>query len=160
MVSLSPLMSNFGALLNGLITVRAFCAEPAFPDTSHSGRRQFPEDGSLLLVRARMVAVSLRHSLGFSTFLLTILAIYSNLTPGLTAFVLIAAQKFVQSTHTLCRPYGNFNLTSSPLSESSSIYISRTKHLFHHSPASWPSYNSTIEFRNVTVHYTPKSPQH
>ena len=30
MVSLSPLMSNFGALLGGLTTVRAFCAQPAF----------------------------------------------------------------------------------------------------------------------------------
>ena len=32
MVSLSPLMSNFGALLNGLTTVRAFCAQPRFQD--------------------------------------------------------------------------------------------------------------------------------
>lgn len=32
MVSLSPLMSNFGALLNGLTTVRAFCAQSQFQD--------------------------------------------------------------------------------------------------------------------------------
>ena len=32
MVSLSPLMSNFGALLSGLTTVRAFCAQTQFQD--------------------------------------------------------------------------------------------------------------------------------
>lgn len=32
MVSLSPLMSNFGALLTGLTTVRAFCAQSRFQD--------------------------------------------------------------------------------------------------------------------------------
>ena len=32
MTSLSPLMSNFGALLNGLTTVRAFCAQSQFQD--------------------------------------------------------------------------------------------------------------------------------
>ena len=32
MASLSPLMSNFGALLEGLMTVRAFCAQTQFQD--------------------------------------------------------------------------------------------------------------------------------
>ena len=32
MASLSPLMSNFGALLEGLMTVRAFAAQTQFQD--------------------------------------------------------------------------------------------------------------------------------
>lgn len=159
MVSLSPLMSNFGALLNGLITVRAFCAEPAFLTRVIQVVDNFQRMDHFYWSVQGWLQYRFDILSGFSTFLLTILAIYSNLTPGLTAFVLIAALKFVQSTHTLCRQYGQLQLDF--------VSVERVVEYLHLEneapgsitpPASWPSYNSTIEFRNVTVHYTPKSP--
>ena len=159
MVSLSPLMSNFGALLNGLTTVRAFRAESAFMTRVIEVVDNFQRMDHFYWSVQGWLQYRFDILSGFSTFALTILAINSNLTPGLTAFVLIAAQRFVASTHTLCRQYGQLQLDF--------VSVERVVEFLHLEteepgsitpPASWPSYNSAIEFRNVTVHYTPTSP--
>ena len=159
MVSLSPLMSNFGALLNGLITVRAFRAESAFMTRVIEVVDNFQRMDHFYWSVQGWLQYRFDVLSGFSTFALTVLAIYSNLTPGLTAFVLIAAQRFVASTHTLCRQYGQLQLDF--------VSVERVVEFLHLEleesgsitpPASWPSYNSAIEFRNVTIHYTPTSP--
>jgi ABC-type multidrug transport system fused ATPase/permease subunit len=89
-----------------------------------------------------------------STFLLTTLAVFSNLSPGLTAFVLTAAQRFVQSTHGLCRRYGQLQLDF--------VSVERVVELLHieqeppgelEPPAWWPSSDSDIVFENVTIRY-------
>lgn len=78
MVSLSPLMSNFGALLEGLITVRgmskiqhlysnrsmtdsftSFLRTISIPGPSHFRNGQFPKNGSFLLEPANLADVSL-----------------------------------------------------------------------------------------------------
>ena len=159
MVSLSPLMSNFGALLNGLTTVRAFCAEPAFMTRVIQVVDNFQRMDHFYWSVQGWLMYRFDILSAFSSFVLTVLAIYSNLTPGLTAFVLFAAQRFVQATHALCKQYGSLQLDF--------VSVERVVELLHLSteapgsitpPASWPSYNSAIEFRNVTVHYTPTSP--
>ena len=159
MVSLTPLMSNFGALLQGLSTVRAFCAQQPFQqrvihvvDNFQKMDHFYWSVQSWLMYRFDILS-------SISTFLLTLLAIYSRLTPGLTAFVLIAAQRFVQSTHSLCRRYGQLQLDF--------VSVERVVELLHLQPEDpgsiipppdWPRPNSTIVFSNVTVHYTPTSP--
>lgn len=91
-----------------------------------------------------------------STFILTLLAIYSDLSPGLTAFVLAAAGRFVQATHNLCKQYGQLQLNF--------VSVERVVELLHleqesfgdiEPPASWPSYDSDIIFENVTIRYAP-----
>lgn len=159
MVSLSPLMSNFGALLNGLTTVRAFCAEAAFLTRVIEVVDNFQRMDHFYWSVQGWLMYRLDVLSGLSTFLLTLLAVYSNLSPGLTAFVLIAAQKFVQSTHSLCRQYGQLQLDFVSVERVvEMLYLSTEAPGSITPPASWPSYNSAIEFRNVTVHYTPTSP--
>lgn len=94
-----------------------------------------------------------------STFLLTLLAIYSGLSPGLTAFVLIAASKFVQSTHALCRQYGQLQLDF--------VSVERVVELIRLEqepsgtvapPAWWPSHDSDVVFEDVTIRYAPHLP--
>ncbi|KAJ5549504.1 hypothetical protein N7513_006738 [Penicillium frequentans] len=156
MVSLTPLLSNFGELLHGLTTVRAFRAEERFQNRVISvvdkfqGMDHFYWSLQAWLI-SRFEALS-----ACSTFLLTALALYTNTTPGLTAFVLIAANNFVDSTHQLCKQYGQLQMDF--------VSVERVDELLHteeespgliEPPAAWPRYGSDITFENVTLRYAP-----
>ncbi|KAL8825841.1 MAG: hypothetical protein Q9191_004170 [Dirinaria sp. TL-2023a] len=119
MISLSPLMSNFGTL-----SLQAW-------------------------LMYRLDALS-----ACSTFLITLLALYTGVSPGLTAFVLIAASQFVSSTHRLCKRYGKLQMDF--------VSVERVVELLHleqepqgnvDPPAWWPSYTGDIVFDNVTIRY-------
>jgi ABC-type multidrug transport system fused ATPase/permease subunit len=159
MVSLSPLLSNFGALLGGLTTVRAFCAQPAFLARVISVVDEFQRNDHFYWSLQGWLMYRFDVLSSFSTFALTCLAVYSSLTPGLTAFVLVAAQNFVMSTHALCRQYGQLQLDF--------VSVERVVELIHlekeepgdtKPPASWPRYGSDIEFQDVTIKYMPTAP--
>lgn len=109
-----------------------------------------------------------------STFLLTLLALYTGISPGLTAFVLVAASGcehwvlvplpqlrkltviVVLSTHALCRRYGQLQMDF--------VSVERVVELLHleqeppgtiDPPAWWPSYSGDIVFENVIIRYAP-----
>lgn len=156
MVSLSPLMSNFGALLNGLMTVRAFCAQPQFQERNVQVTDAFQKMDHFYWSLQGWLMYRFDTLSAASTFLLTILAIFSNLSAGLTAFVLVAANKFVQSTHAICRQYGQLQLDF--------VSVERVVELVHleqesagtiDPPAAWPTYGGDITFENVTIRYQP-----
>jgi ABC-type multidrug transport system fused ATPase/permease subunit len=173
MVSLSPLMSNFGALLNGLTTVRAFCAQSQFQNRVIAVTDAFQGMDHFywyvdLTTMARPQLTKYHRSLqawlmyrydilsAVSTFIMTLLAIYSGLSPGLTAFVLASASRFVVATHGLCKQYGQLQLNF--------VSVERVVELLHleqeppgevEPPAYWPSYNDDIVFEDVTMRYAP-----
>jgi ABC-type multidrug transport system fused ATPase/permease subunit len=156
MVSLSPLMTNFGALLNGLMTVRAFCAQPQFQEKNIQVTDSFQKMDHFYWSLQAWLMYRFDTLSAVSTFLLTLLAIFSNLSAGLTAFVLVAAQKFVQSTHAICRQYGQLQLNF--------VSVERVVELIHleqepsgsiQPPAAWPTYGSDVVFENVTIRYQP-----
>ena len=110
MISLSPLMSNLGALVEGLTTVRAFQAQHRFQerviavtDTFQKMDHFYWSLQGWLRYRFELLAAS-------STLIITLLAIYTGLSAGLTAFVLTAASKFVNATHGLCGTYGQLQM--------------------------------------------------
>jgi ABC-type multidrug transport system fused ATPase/permease subunit len=91
-----------------------------------------------------------------STFILTALALYTNVSPGLTAFVLTAASSFVTSTHNLCRRYGELQMNF--------VSVERIDELLKldqeptgtiDPPASWPIFGQDIIFDDVTIRYAP-----
>lgn len=111
-----------------------------------------------------------------STFILTLLALYTGVSAGLTAFVLIAASKckhllavapknsfhrltamvVVSSTHSLCKQYGSLQMDF--------VSVERVVELLHldqepkglvKPPASWPSYTGDVVFDRVTMRYAP-----
>lgn len=156
MVSLTPLMSNFGALLNGLMTVRAFCAQPQFQERNIQVTDAFQKMDHFYWSLQAWLMYRFDTLSAVSTFILTLLAIFSNLSAGLTAFVLVAAQKFVQSTHAICKQYGQLQLNF--------VSVERVVELMHieqeppgslEPPAAWPTYGSDIVFENVTLRYQP-----
>ncbi|KAK2758065.1 hypothetical protein FQN54_004472 [Arachnomyces sp. PD_36] len=156
MVSLSPLLSNFGELLHGLTTVRAFHAETRFQNRvigvvdNFQGMDHFYWSlQSWLMYRFESLSAT-------SIFLLTVLALYTGVSAGMIAFVLIAADNFVTSTHGLCKQYGQIQMDF--------VSVERVEELRHieqedpgsiDPPAVWPTYGSDIIFEDVTVRYAP-----
>ena len=156
MVSLTPLMSNFGALLAGLTTVRAFGAQHHFQQRIIVVTDTFQKMDHFYWSLQAWLSYRFDTLSACSTLLLTLLALYTNVSPGLTAFVLIAASKFVTSTHSLCRQYGQLQMDF--------VSVERVVEMLHleqepkgttEPPAWWPSLASDIVFEDVTIRYAP-----
>ncbi|KAH7035248.1 P-loop containing nucleoside triphosphate hydrolase protein [Microdochium trichocladiopsis] len=156
MASLSPLMSNFGILVDGLATIRAFKAQPHFQSRNIEVTDTFQKmDHFYWSVQAwlqyRFDALS-----AISTFSLTALALYQGLSPGMTAFVLTTAAQFVTATHSLCRMYGQLQMDF--------VSVERVVELLDldeepsgdvRPPAVWPANTDSITFNHVTLKYAP-----
>ncbi|KAE9974569.1 hypothetical protein BLS_003081 [Venturia inaequalis] len=156
MVSLSPLMSNFGELLHGLTTVRAFQAEHNFQDRVITTVDKFQGMDHFYWSTQNWLMFRYDFLAALSSFALKVLALYTNVSPGLTAFVLIAAGNYVSATRYLCRRYGQLQMDF--------VSVERVDELLHveqedtgsiDPPASWPIFGSEIIFEDVTIRYAP-----
>lgn len=156
MVSLTPLMSNFGELLNGLVTVRAFKAQDRFQDRVIRVVDTFQKMDHFYWSLQAWLMYRYDALSALSTFLLTLLALVTGVSPGLTAFLLNSAQKFVNSTHYLCKQYGQLQMEF--------VSVERVVELLHieqepegmiSPPAWWPSFSGDIVFNDVTIKYAP-----
>lgn len=154
MVSLSPLMSNVGILVEGLATIRAFKAQPLFQDRNIYATDAFQKMDHFFWSLQAWIAFRFEALSSVSTFLLTVLALYQGLSPGLTAFVLVTASQFVDATHSLCKVYGQLQMDF--------VSVERVVELLDidEEPSGdmdpepdWPKTNNTIRFDNVTLRY-------
>ncbi|SMR43471.1 unnamed protein product [Zymoseptoria tritici ST99CH_3D1] len=159
MVSLTPLMSNFGELLNGLATVRAFNAQSRFQDrvihvvdTFQKMDHFYWSTQAWLMYRYDILS-------SLATFFLFVIALATDLSPGLTAFALVSATKFVDTTHILCRQYGQLQMEF--------VSVERVVELLHleqepkgtiEPPAWWPSHSGDIVFNKTSLTYAPHLP--
>jgi ABC-type multidrug transport system fused ATPase/permease subunit len=155
-VSLTPLVSNFGALADGLTTIRAYCASARFQDRVIQVTDAFQKMDHFYWSLQAWLMFRFDTLSACSTFLITGLALFTGVSAGLTAFVLTAANKFVTSTHSLCKQYGQLQMDF--------VSVERVVELLHLAqeppgkvvpPASWPLYGSDIVFENVTIKYAP-----
>lgn len=154
MVSLSPLMSNFGTLLEGLTTVRAFRAQPHFQNRIIVTTDAFQKMDHFFWSLQAWLMFRFDTLSAFSTFILTISALITGLGAGTVGFVLATAANFVACTHNLCRKYGDLQMQF--------VSVERVIELMDldeeprgdvEPPAAWPTYNDDISFDNVTVRY-------
>lgn len=101
--------------------------------------------------------LSLRYGLlaSGSTAILTFMAIASNLSVGLTAFVLVTSDKFVQVVHYLCRFYGELQMSMVAVERVVDVHAVREDAGDVMPPAHWPSTSDDIVFDNVVVRYAP-----
>lgn len=155
-VSLSPLMTNFGALLAGLATVRAFRAENRFQDRLIKVVDTFQGMDHFYWSVQSWLMYRLTITSALSMMLLTVISIYSNLSAAMTAFMLLNAQKFVAVTQGLCQIYGRLQVNF--------VSVERIVELLDLDqepsnpvppPAWWPSYGGSVVFENVTIRYAP-----
>lgn len=156
MVSLSPLISNFGELLHGLTTVRAFHAQVRFQDRVIDVVDKFQGMDHFYWSLQSWLMYRFEGLSALSTFCLTALALYMEISPGLAAFVLIAANSFVASTHALCKQYGQLQMDFVSVER-----IDELRNIEQESPgtidppASWPTFGSPVIFEDVTIRYAP-----
>ncbi|KAF9876377.1 ABC bile acid [Colletotrichum karsti] len=156
MVSLSPLMSNFGILLDGLATIRAFKAQHHFQNMNIVVTDAFQKMDHFYWSLQAWLMYRFDALSALSTFALTVLALYKGLSPGLTAFVLTTASSFVEATHNLCKQYGTLQMDF--------VSVERVIELLHipeepcgeiKPPATWPHHVDDVSFENVTLKYAP-----
>ncbi|KAI7788571.1 hypothetical protein LA080_008461 [Diaporthe eres] len=154
MVSLSPLMSNFGTLLEGLTTVRAFRAQPHFQDRIIVTTDAFQKMDHFYWSLQEWLMFRFDTLSALSTFILTMSALFTGLGAGTVGFVLAAAANFVACTHNMCRKYGELQMQF--------VSVERVIELMDleeeprgdfDPPAAWPGYDDDIVFDNVTVRY-------
>jgi len=94
-----------------------------------------------------------------SILVLTLVALYTHVSAGLTAFVLIAASQLVESTHALCKQYGQLEMDFTSVER-----LVEMLHVEHEPrgtlapPAAWPLCTGDVVFENVTVRYAPHLP--
>ncbi|KAH6632136.1 P-loop containing nucleoside triphosphate hydrolase protein [Chaetomium tenue] len=155
-VSLSPLFSNFGTLVEGLTTVRAFRSEPHFQNRIITSCDAFQKMDHMYWCLQTWLQFRFDLLSAISTFTLTLTAILSGLSSGTIGFVLASASNFVQSTHSLCRRYGEMQMQFVSVERVVELLdLAQEPHGTVHPPASWPLYGDDIVFRNVTLRYAP-----
>jgi len=157
MVSLSPLMSNFGALVEGLTTVRAFRASAHFQQRIISTTDAFQKMDHIYWSLQAWLQYRFDMLSSLTTFALTATAVLTGLSGGTVGFVLAAASNFVQSTHSLCRRYGEMQMEF--------VSVERVVELLEleqepqgslKPPASWPTCSDDIVFEHATLRYAPE----
>ncbi|KAF9734776.1 hypothetical protein PMIN03_003396 [Paraphaeosphaeria minitans] len=156
MVSLSPLMSNFGALVEGLTTVRAFSAQPRFQSNVITVVDSFQRQDHFYWSLQAWLGLRFSSLSASSTLAMAIIAVYTGISPGLTAFVLITASKFVIQTEQLCKIYGQLEMDFTSVERVVELLDLETEAPgVVNPPAHWPTYTGDIVFENVTIRYAP-----
>lgn len=154
MVSLSPLMSNFGALVEGLTTVRAFNAQDRFQARVIEVVDRFQKNDHFYWSLQSWLALRFSIMSSSATLVMTLIAVYTGMTPGLTAFVLITASKFVVHTEWMCRIYGMLEMDFTSVERVVELLDIETEAPgVVDPPAHWPTFTGDIEFDDVTIRY-------
>ncbi|KAH8709993.1 hypothetical protein GQ44DRAFT_454583 [Phaeosphaeriaceae sp. PMI808] len=156
MVSLSPLMSNFGALVEGLTTVRAFNAQQRFQERVIEVVDNFQKNDHFYWSLQSWLGLRFGILSASATLVMTAIAIYTRLSPGLTAFLLVTASKFVIHTESMCRIYGKLEMDFTSVERVIELLdIEKEAPGVVDPPAHWPTYSGDIEFEDATIRYAP-----
>jgi ABC-type multidrug transport system fused ATPase/permease subunit len=157
MVSLSPMMSNFGTLLEGLITVRAFKAQADFQQRMVVTTDTFQKMDHFYWSLQSWLTYRFELCAALATFTLTITALTTGLSAGSVGFVLAAASNFVIATHSLCKRYGELQMQFVSVERVIELLDLEQEDSEEHKkpPAAWPTYDDDIEFDRVTLRYAP-----
>jgi len=156
MVSLTPLMSNFGSLVEGLTTVRSFAAQTRFQAGVIEVVDRFQRMDHFYWSLQAWLSFRFTAMTASSTLVMTLIAVYMRITPGLTAFVLITASRFVLTTEYMCRVYGILEMDFTSVERVVELLDleTETKGVVD-PPAHWPTFTGDIVFEDVTVRYAP-----
>ena len=149
-------MSNFGALVEGLTTVRAFSAQSRFQAHVIEVVDNFQKNDHFYWSLQAWLSLRFSSMSASSTLVMTLIAIYMGISPGLTAFVLITASRFVIYTDSMCRIYGKLEMDFTSVERVVELLDLETESLgVVDPPAHWPTYSGDIVFEDVTVRYAP-----
>ncbi|PHH52952.1 Canalicular multispecific organic anion transporter 1 [Ceratocystis fimbriata CBS 114723] len=156
MVSLSPLMSNFGTLVEGLITVRAFHTQSHFRDANIKTTDAFQQMDHFYWSLQGWLQSRFDTMSAVATFSLTLAAILGSHGSGTVGFVLAAASNFVSTTHVLCRRYSQLQMEFVSVERVIELLDLDQEAQGDIKPGpEWPSPTDDVVFDNVTLRYAP-----
>lgn len=164
--STSPVYEHFQQALSGIVTIRAFGAEPRLLDAMLDAVDLYQ---SLWWAICTMeVWLSFRSQIlgGLSVFVVTLLALSGAVSPGSAGLALSSAQLLCQLAYYLVNDFKNlansFNslervaeYQQMPREESQEIIANYSTSRV---PAGWPSVSSHIVFENVSLRYAEDLP--
>jgi ABC-type multidrug transport system fused ATPase/permease subunit len=149
-------MSNFGALVEGLTTVRAFNAQTRFQNRVIEVVDNFQKNDHFYWSLQAWLSIRFSFMGASSTMIMTLIAIYMGISPGLTAFVLVTASRFVIYTDSMCKFYGMLEMDFTSVERVVELLDLETETPgVVQPPAYWPTYSGDIVFEDVSVRYAP-----
>jgi ABC-type multidrug transport system fused ATPase/permease subunit len=157
-VSMSPVYSAFGEIDKGLTTIRAFQMERQFRIKLFSILDHYQNMGRMYLAVNSWLSLRYGSLAALSTFGITVIALLANLSPCMTAFVLLNSSHFISSINRLCMCIG--------VLQTQFVAVERIVELLDieqepkgsvQPPASWPKLGGPISFENVTVKYQSRT---
>jgi ABC-type multidrug transport system fused ATPase/permease subunit len=157
-VSMSPVYSAFGEIDKGLTTIRAFQMERHFQHDLFSILDHYQNMGHMSLAVSNWLSFRYECIATLSAFGITVIALFMNLSPGMTAFVLLNSAHLIQSIDIICISFGK--IQTQFVAVERLVELMEVKQELRGSklpPASWPMLGSSISFRNATVRYQSRS---
>jgi len=149
-------MSNFGALVEGLTTVRAFNAQTRFQAHVIHVVDTFQRHDHFYWSLQAWLTFRFTVMTGISPLVMTLIAIYLNVSAGLTAFLLSTASRFVFTTEYMCRVYGVLEMDFTSVERVVELLDLETETPgVVDPPAHWPTFSGDIVFEDVTIRYAP-----
>ncbi|TFK72661.1 hypothetical protein BDN72DRAFT_876371 [Pluteus cervinus] len=162
----SPIFSDFGEILDGIVTVRAFAAEKRFLDGIHKKIDKTTQMLYMYWMANRWLSMTY-DVLGATAVLITMILSIATLHDGagLAGICITSAMTFTTSTYWACRGWTDFELDLNSV-ERVVEYLDLpqeppTRIAGHEVPAYWPSTSrndSLISVENLVVKYAPDLP--
>ncbi|CED85550.1 Multidrug resistance-associated protein/mitoxantrone resistance protein, ABC superfamily [Phaffia rhodozyma] len=161
----SPLFSDFGELLDGIVTVRAFSGESRFLSGFEKNVDKLMSKIYWNNMTNRWLMVRFDTLGAIATFLSMFFALFYSASAGSSALAILATQGFIRALFFLCR-----NLTNLEMAFNAVERIDTYLHLpqeapyeieGHRPPAYWPSASTSkpfIEIENLEMKYAPELP--
>jgi ABC-type multidrug transport system fused ATPase/permease subunit len=157
-VSMSPVYTAFGEIDKGLTTIRAYQMQRYFRQDLFSVLDHYQNMGHMYLAVNTWLSFRYECIATLSTFGITVIALLMNLSPGMTAFVLLNSTHFIQSIEMLLMSFGRLQTQFVSVERIVELMdIEQEPKGSKQPPASWPVLGSSISFRNVTVRYQSRS---
>jgi ABC-type multidrug transport system fused ATPase/permease subunit len=157
-VSMSPVYSAFSEMEKGLTTIRAFQMERHFQNDLFPILDDYQNMGHMYTAVNNWLSFRYESIATLAAFGITVIALLIDLSPGMTAFILLNSSHFIHSVNLLCISFG--------LLQTQFVSVERIVELIdvdqepqgsRQPPASWPMLGSSISFRNVTARYQSRN---
>lgn len=155
----SPLFQQFGEVLTGLVTIRAYNNEQLFLE-SNAERIDTQSRPFIHLWAANRWLALRTELLGNLLFVLTsvFILLSDNINPGLAAVSLTYAMSFSNNLIWLIRMYAHFEQNMNSVHRIGNTLSAEQEadpdKALYHPNATWPS-NGVIEFRHFSARYRP-----
>ncbi|KAH8918812.1 P-loop containing nucleoside triphosphate hydrolase protein [Atractiella rhizophila] len=157
--SRSPIYSQFGETLAGVITIRAFSAETRFMENLYDKTDQFQANHYALWMANRYLLWRFDILGACTIFFTSIFALGGGVSAGWAALGISSAIALSDATYWLLRQYGTLELDLNSVERIDELCLLRQEPPGtidgHRPPAYWPSDKGSLVVEDLTMKYAP-----